>query len=111
MADNSWYLRDFQRGEPRLYMQHIRHAVELASADPAALLIFSGSQTFTAAGPRSESQGYWLLAKQYGWWGAPATRERATTEEFALDSFENVLFSLCRFHEFTGGWPRRITVV
>jgi hypothetical protein len=36
--------------------------------------------------------------------------ERAITEEFALDSFQNVLFSLCRFHEFTGDWPRRITV-
>jgi hypothetical protein len=111
VADSSWYLRDFQRGEPRFYLEHIRRAVELAAADAGAILIFSGTQTFAAAGPRSESQGYWMLAKQFGWWGSPAARERATTEEFALDSLQNVLFSCCRFHEFTGEWPGQITVV
>jgi hypothetical protein len=110
-ADSSWYLRDFQRGEPRFYIEHIRRAVEMAAVDGESTLIFSGTQTFAAAGPRSESQGYWLLAKHFGWWGSPAVRARATTEEFALDSFQNVLFSLCRFHEFNGTWPRRITVV
>ena len=51
-----------------------------------------------------------MLAERFGWWGATEARARAMTEEFALDSFQNVLFSLCRFHEFTGGWPQRITV-
>lgn len=36
---------------------------------------------------------------------------RATTEEFALDSYQNLLFSIARFHEFTGHYPRSITVV
>ena len=36
---------------------------------------------------------------------------RATTEDHALDSFQNVLFSLARFHEATGAYPARITVV
>lgn len=34
-----------------------------------------------------------------------------TTEEFARDSYENLLFSICRFHEYTGNYPRNITVV
>lgn len=34
-----------------------------------------------------------------------------TTEEFALDSFENLLFSLYRFKQFTGQFAKRITVV
>lgn len=110
LADSSWYLRDYQRGEPCFYLEHIRHAVKLTAADPRALLIFSGSQTFAAAGSRSEAQGYWMLSEHFGWWGATEARARAITEEFALDSFQNVLFSLCRFHEFTGAWPRRITV-
>jgi hypothetical protein len=109
-ADRSWYLREYQQGEPGFYLRHIRYAVELAAADERALLIFSGSQTFAAAGPRSEAQGYWMLAEQFDWWGRTAARARAITEEFALDSFQNVLFSLCRFHEFTGGWPAKITV-
>ena len=38
-------------------------------------------------------------------------RLRAYTEEHARDSYENLLFSLCRFHELTGAWPRNVTVV
>ncbi len=36
---------------------------------------------------------------------------RATTENHALDSYQNLLFSVARFHEYTGRWPARITVV
>lgn len=37
-------------------------------------------------------------------------RWRALTEEHARDSFENLLFSVCRFRELTGSYPRNITV-
>ena len=36
---------------------------------------------------------------------------RATTEDHALDSYQNLLFSIARFHEYTGRYPSRITVV
>ncbi|KAH8994673.1 hypothetical protein EDB86DRAFT_3167331 [Lactarius hatsudake] len=36
---------------------------------------------------------------------------RATTEGSALDSFQNMLFSVARFRELTGAYPARITVV
>lgn len=36
---------------------------------------------------------------------------RTAAEEFALDSYENLLFSVARFKEVTGGYPSRITVV
>ncbi|OMO57748.1 hypothetical protein CCACVL1_25687 [Corchorus capsularis] len=36
---------------------------------------------------------------------------RALTEEHARDSFENLLFSVCRFRELTGTYPQNITVV
>ncbi|KIS71286.1 uncharacterized protein UMAG_01186 [Mycosarcoma maydis] len=47
---------------------------------------------------------------------AVATRKglqdaRMTTENYALDSFENLLFSIARFREYTGHYPGRITVV
>ncbi|KAL9251645.1 hypothetical protein AKJ16_DCAP12318 [Drosera capensis] len=38
-------------------------------------------------------------------------RWRALTEEHARDSFENLLFSVCRFREITGSYPQNITVV
>ncbi|WFD30582.1 hypothetical protein MSPP1_001603 [Malassezia sp. CBS 17886] len=36
---------------------------------------------------------------------------RMTTEAFALDSLQNLLFSIGRFYEFTGSYPEKITVV
>lgn len=36
---------------------------------------------------------------------------RATTEPFALDSYQNLLFSIGRFKEYVGRYPTRITVV
>lgn len=36
---------------------------------------------------------------------------RATIEDAALDSYQNVLFSIARFRELTGVYPSRITVV
>ncbi|KAE8208685.1 hypothetical protein CF327_g7041 [Tilletia walkeri] len=36
---------------------------------------------------------------------------RMTTENYALDSFQNLLFSFARFREYTGRYPERITVV
>lgn len=36
---------------------------------------------------------------------------RAVTEEFAMDSYQNLLFAFARFHEVTGRWPAKVTVV
>jgi len=36
---------------------------------------------------------------------------RATTENYAMDSYQNLLFSIARFREFTGHFPSKVTVV
>jgi hypothetical protein len=110
-GDENWCLQPFQRGEPPFYIEHIQEGVGLAVRDPAALLVFSGGQTRREAGPRSEGQGYWSLAQHFRWWGHPQLAARATMEEFARDSFENLLFALCRFREVTGRYPNLVTVV
>jgi hypothetical protein len=38
-------------------------------------------------------------------------RARTAAETFARDSFENLLFSIARFREITGAYPKQITVV
>jgi hypothetical protein len=38
-------------------------------------------------------------------------RDRVQTEEFARDSFENLLFSICRFRQVSQKYPERITIV
>ena len=109
--DAGWYLLDFQKGEPKRYIGHIRRGVEETAADAEALLIFSGGPTRIEAGPRTESLSYWLVAEHYGWFGCGAVRDRAFVEDFARDSFENLLFGICRFREITGALPEMVTMV
>ena len=95
--------------------------MDIAAQDPSALLIFSGGETRPAAGPRSEAQSYWMVAELSKWWqhdvddtaggGQWSVRSRTSTEEFARDSYENLLFSICRFHELTQRYPEAVTVV
>jgi hypothetical protein len=109
--DQNWLLQHFQKGEPPFYIEHIYHGVELADKDRTSLLVFSGGQTRFEAGPRSEAQSYWMVADHFNWWWKTNVKLRATTEEFARDSFENLLFGICRFHECVGRYPHNIAVV
>ncbi|CAN0185804.1 unnamed protein product, partial [Discosporangium mesarthrocarpum] len=97
--DSHWYLLDYQKGHdvPQALVGHIRGGLDELKADPGALVIFSGGKTRGQAGPKSEGEAYYFVAEHYGWWGSPELRARAVTEDFARDSFENLLFSLCRW--------------
>jgi hypothetical protein len=110
-SDSSWSLLGFQRGEPPFYIEHVRTAVELAEDDPKALLIFSGGPTRADAGPRSEAHSYYYVAGHYGWFGHRSVAARTVIEDFARDSFENLLFGVCRFKEYAGRYPERVSVV
>ena len=110
-ADEGWYLKPFQAGEGALYLDHAKRGVAIAARESDCLLVFGGGQTDAAAGPRSEGQGYWLAADHFEWFGRPEVRGRATTEEFALDSLQNLLYGICRFREVTGGYPGGIVAV
>ncbi|XP_057442840.1 uncharacterized protein C57A10.07 isoform X2 [Lotus japonicus] len=112
--EDSWFLESYQRnpGQAATFVTHIREGVEIAAKDEAALLLFSGGETRKDAGPRSEGQSYWAVADSKGWFGKEeSVKWRALTEEHARDSFENLLFSVCRFRELTGAYPQNITVV
>ncbi|XP_031119756.1 uncharacterized protein C57A10.07 [Ipomoea triloba] len=112
--ENAWFLESYQKhpGQAATFVTHIQKGVEITANDDAALLLFSGGETRKEAGPRSEAQSYWIVAESKGWFGnQESVRERALTEEHARDSFENLLFSVCRFRELTGSYPQNITVV
>jgi hypothetical protein len=119
--EDVWYLMDYQRHQdmPQVLVSHIKRGVEEASMDPGALLVFSGGQTRSQAGPHDEGSSYYRVAEHYKWWGrehragdhAASVAQRTVTEDFATDSFQNLLFSICRFHELVGSYPSRITVV
>lgn len=117
-SDEPWVLQRFQVGEPPFYLEHMRRGVVLAANNPVALLVFSGGRTRPEAGNWSEARTYYEITKSRGFWipeKFKATRDdvasRTTTEEFARDSFENLLFGICRFQQVARSYPRIVTVV
>ncbi|KAG1716092.1 hypothetical protein ID866_1064 [Astraeus odoratus] len=115
-----WSLEDYQKGGGRIsaFVDHIRQGASLAIEDENSLLIFSGGQTRLLS-TTTEAESYMRLALTLDLFGGQPSSSsaflspfsRATTETYALDSFQNLLFSLARFHEVTGRYPSRITLV
>lgn len=109
--DESWCLLDYQRnnGHPGCFVEHIRKAVGLLKQDPEALLVISGG--FTRPDLRiSESSSHFLLAQELGLLDADV-RQRMVLEEAARDSYENLLFGVCKFYEAAGTLPHFVTVL
>jgi hypothetical protein len=108
--DKNWYLYPFQKGEPKLYIEHIKVGCEIAERNENSFLIFTGGQTRREAFFRSEAQMYWEIANHLGYINEDL-KNRTTTEEFSRDSFENLLFPICRFREYLGYYPEHIFMV
>ncbi|CAN3366834.1 hypothetical protein DICA3_F05380 [Diutina catenulata] len=127
---SEWALADFQTEgrDHEAFVGHVTTALNLAHDDDMSIAIISGGQTKKECGPVSESESYYRLAQRLLELGDPkeadftddksstlratgATLARVTTEEYARDSLENVLFSVCRFYEVFSRYPKRITVV
>lgn len=111
--NDSWYLEPYMEipGQAKTFVDHIRMGVEAAAADPLSILLFSGGTTKVKAGPMTEAQSYWTVAEKMDLFGMADVRHRAFTENFARDSLENLLFSICRFNELTSDYPETMTVV
>ncbi|KAI7901122.1 uncharacterized protein BX663DRAFT_515006 [Cokeromyces recurvatus] len=117
--DDNWVLESYQQGgQVQTYIEHIKKGIDILKEDSNAVLIFSGGETRPTAGPRSESFSYWQIAQilldddsDIPIELKSGLSERMLTEEFAKDSHENLLFSICRFAEMTSNYPKQITVV
>jgi hypothetical protein len=110
--ESDWFLLSYQKGQglPQAIHAHIQAGIEQAHKDPSALLIFSGGETRAISGPQTEAQAYYHVADAMNLWQG-SVRARTATEEFATDSFENLMFALCRFREVTGDYPQKIAVI
>lgn len=92
------------------------YSVEIYNSDPSAVLTFSGGVTRLGHPMQSEGQSYLTLSLANG---LLKDGDRAFTEDFALDSFQNLLFSIARYHELavtsgipsSAAWPSKITVI
>ena len=111
ISDSGWYLLSYQQnqGFPAIISSHVKKGVELATSDSKSMLIFSGGQTRRDVGPTSEAASYYYLASEKNW--ISKISDRVYLEEYARDSFENLLFSMCRFREVQGYYPTKVSVV
>ena len=112
--ESVWFLLDYQKGRglPQAIVAHIQAGIDEAHKDKESLLMFSGGETRATTGPLTEGSSYFRVADAMNLWPPDSTvRARTVTEEFATDSFENLMFSICRFREVTGRYPSKITVV
>ncbi|CDO77709.1 hypothetical protein BN946_scf184969.g60 [Trametes cinnabarina] len=117
--EDYWVLEPYQRGGGRVaaFIKHIVAGADLARQDEHSLLVFSGGQTRQSS-TTTEAESYMRLAHISDLLPTilPTSSSsqaplRATTENYALDSYQNLLFSIARFHEYTGRYPARITVI
>jgi hypothetical protein len=120
-----WFLELHQRAAGPAFidtlMRHIELSVELLEKQPdRSLLVFSGGPNHPEAGPLTEAGSYYqiarmkLLDQRKADGSQPSSSRllpRMVLEEYARDSLENVLFSICRFYEVVGRYPDTITVV
>lgn len=114
--EKDWFLLEYQKGKglPEVIIAHIKRGIEEADKDPDSLLVFSGGETRASTGPFTEAASYFNVADAMKLWPKDpesTVRARTAAEEFATDSFQNLLFSICRFHEVTGSYPTKITVI
>ncbi|KAL0484355.1 hypothetical protein AKO1_004995 [Acrasis kona] len=107
----SWILEEYQKDSNQhlIFISHIEEGIKLLSRNKDALLVFSGGMTRANSNGKSEAGGYWDVAREKI--EDESVRSRIVTEDFARDSFENLLFSLARFYEMTLKWPSKIVTV
>lgn len=108
----AWDLEPFQQDLKfqEIIQQHLELGLEMLRKGGDVLLMLSGGQTHRATGPRSEAESYYLAAQSLGLL-TTVPIHRIGLEEYARNSFENLLFSICRFKEMTGSYPEEVSII
>lgn len=113
LASDDWILASFQTeaNDHLSFVDHIeRSKTLLHKRGDDAILVLSGGYTKKEI-ELSESRSYFNLGLQRGWFDETMLGKSVYLEELARDSYENVLFSLVRFYQAYGKFPKLITIV
>ncbi|KAJ3224816.1 hypothetical protein HK099_007860 [Clydaea vesicula] len=113
ITDESSQDNSFKSGVSKINKFDLNENIDFDYNNFTNLIIVPGGQTRYSAGPKSEGQSYYEVAKLMDnqMFNNREFLNSVTTEEFAKDSFENLLFSICRFKEFTNFFPKTITII
>lgn len=102
MTEGGWLIEPFQAGETLTFIDHITTGIQQLSQNQSAVLVFSGGSTKPSRTQVSEGESYKQYAVKHGLLDSGDLITRTFSETDARDSFQNVLFSLLRFHQFVG---------
>jgi DUF218 domain len=108
--ESHWALQPFQRsttskpGEHITFLEHIRMALNFQAAGDKAV-VFSGGHTNPDYPDLSEARSYLNAA------AAMDGSESVILEEQATDTYQNLLFSILKYHVVEGRYPGSIVVV
>ncbi|KAG0141767.1 hypothetical protein CROQUDRAFT_663395 [Cronartium quercuum f. sp. fusiforme G11] len=111
-----WILEPYQDpiSSIKTFLNQIKKAASLVLKLNDSLLIYSGGQTRKRSKETTEANSYSKIAHLLNLYNETNIDEpfkRFTTEEFALDSWTNLLFSVARFKEYTGNYPISIKII
>lgn len=110
-SDDSWILLPYQQGNGHVsrFLDHIECGLSKLKENPESLLVFSGGVTRDGA-TQSEAATYLMAAEQTASFDE-SFRDRIVLEEYARDSYENLLFGTAAAFAETKEFPESITVI
>jgi len=118
--ESNWSLQPFQRSDPvtqkpsehETFILHIAAAAMTHHYRPKALVMFSGGKT-NKDSPKSEAESYRDVFRrlQTSLSGQYLSEGSVALEEYATDSYQNLLFSILRFRKLVGCYPKTVTVI
>jgi hypothetical protein len=112
---NNWLMEPFQAesDDNISFLKHLELSLlELNENIKDSALVISGGFTKSEI-QKSESSSYLELAKSVGFLKNPYFRINTNIllEEYARDSYENVLYSICTFVKRFNKFPKKITII